>query len=76
MLDDAGVDRLRALDALARERGQTLAQMAIAWALRLPVVTTVLIGVSTPDQLRENVAALEQLEFTPDELQAIDTLTA
>ena len=76
LLDDAGVDRLRALDTLARERDQTLAQMAIAWALRLPVVTTVLVGVSTPEQLRENVAALEQLEFTPDELQTIDTLTA
>lgn len=74
-LDHAGVERLHALAALARERGQTLAQMAIAWALRLPVVATVLVGASTPEQLRENVAALERLDFSAEELAAIDELT-
>jgi len=74
-LEDAGVERLRGLAAIASNRGQTLAQMAIAWVLRLPAVTTVLIGVSAPEQLRENVAALERLEFSEDELRAIDELT-
>ncbi len=72
---EAGVDRLRALADLAGDRGQTLAQLAIAWALRLPVVSTVLVGVSGPEQLRENVAALERLEFSQEELDAIDALT-
>jgi L-glyceraldehyde 3-phosphate reductase len=75
-LDAAGVERLRALAALAAERGQTLAQLAIAWALRLPVVTTVLVGASTPEQLHENVAALERLDFSEGELRRIDELTA
>lgn len=74
-VEEAGVERLRGLAVLARERGQTLAQMAIAWVLRLPVVTTVLVGASRPEQLRENVAALERLDFSPEELAAIDKLT-
>jgi len=68
-------ERVRALAAIAQDRGQTLAQMAIAWALRLPVVTTVLVGVSSPDQLRENVAALDRLDFTEDEVRRIDEVT-
>ena len=64
--------RVRALDALARERGQSLAQMALAWALRDPRVTSVLVGASSVAQLEENVAATEQLSFTDEELTAID----
>lgn len=74
-VEEAGVERLRTLAALARERGQTLAQMAIAWTLRLPVVTTVLVGASRPEQLRENVAALERLDFSAEELRRIDEAT-
>lgn len=74
-VEAAGPARLRALAALARDRGQTLAQLAIAWALRRPAMTTVLVGVSTPEQLAENVATLERLELSPEELRAIDELT-
>lgn len=49
--------------------------MAIAWTLRLPVVTTVRVGASSPEQLRENVGALERLDFSEDELRRIDELT-
>ena len=63
---------VRDLDGMARARGQTLAQMALAWVLRDPRVTSTLIGASSSAQIRENVAALQQLSFTPDELAAID----
>ncbi len=72
---DAGIGRLRALAEIARERSQTLAQMAIAWVLRHEVVTTVLVGVSSPEQLRENVAALDRLDFSDEELRRIDEVT-
>jgi L-glyceraldehyde 3-phosphate reductase len=65
-------ERLRGLAAIARERGQSLAQMAIAWTLRDPRVTSTLVGASSVSQLEENVAALDNLDFTPDELAAID----
>jgi L-glyceraldehyde 3-phosphate reductase len=63
---------VQALDAVAKKRNQTLAQMAIAWVLRDGRVTSALIGASTPEQIRENVAALDNLEFTPAELSTID----
>ena len=66
---------LRALDAMAGERGQTLAQMALAWTLRLPVVTSALIGASSARQVEENVAALSHVEFSVAELARIDELT-
>jgi L-glyceraldehyde 3-phosphate reductase len=66
---------LTALNAMAKERGQTLAQMALAWILRLPAITSALIGASSVQQIEENVAALENLAFTPEELQRIDALT-
>jgi L-glyceraldehyde 3-phosphate reductase len=72
MLNEENLARIRALDAIARERNQSLAQMAIAWALRDARVTSVLIGASSVDQLVQNVAALDQLEFTDDELATID----
>ncbi|MCC7641351.1 MULTISPECIES: L-glyceraldehyde 3-phosphate reductase [unclassified Janthinobacterium] len=64
--------RVRALNQIAAQRGQTLAQMALAWVLRDPRVTSTLIGASSSAQIRENVAALRQLSFTADELAAID----
>jgi L-glyceraldehyde 3-phosphate reductase len=72
MLNDDNLARIRALNEIALGRGQSLAQMAIAWALRDPRVTSVLIGASSVAQLEKNVAALDQLEFSPDELSTID----
>ena len=64
--------RVRGLNQIAAARGQSLAQMALAWVLRDPRVTTTLIGASSSAQIRENVAALQQLGFTQEELRAID----
>ncbi|MFC9325730.1 aldo/keto reductase [Kitasatospora sp. NPDC057015] len=63
--------RIGALDAIARERGQSLAQMAIAWVLRGARVTSALVGASSVAQLEDNVAAVRNLHFTDDELAAI-----
>ena len=68
------VATVRKLDAIARARGQSLAQMALAWVLRKPVVTSALIGASTPGQVEENVAVLEKLAFDDSELAAIETV--
>ena len=67
---------IQALNEVARARGQSLAQMALAWVLRLPAVTSALIGASSVAQLEANVAALDQLEFTAEELARIDRITA
>ncbi|WP_293786067.1 aldo/keto reductase [uncultured Aeromicrobium sp.] len=67
-------DRLRGLADIARERGQTLAQMAISWVLRPGGVTSALIGASRPEQLDENAAAVDRTDFTDDELARIDEL--
>ena len=64
--------RVRGLNQIAAARGQSLAQMALVWVLRDPRVTTTLIGASSSAQIRENVAALQQLGFTEEELRAID----
>jgi L-glyceraldehyde 3-phosphate reductase len=72
LLTGDALDHVRALDEIAAGRGQSLAQMALAWALRDPRVTTVLIGASSVRQLEQNVGALERLDFTDDELAAID----
>jgi L-glyceraldehyde 3-phosphate reductase len=72
MLSEENLSRIRALNEIAGNRGQSLAQMAIAWALRDPRVTSVLIGASSVRQLEQNVAALAHLEFSPDELVEID----
>ena len=60
------------LKDIAQARGQSLPQLALSWTLRDPVVTSALIGASKPEQIRENVQALEKLSFTPEELSAID----
>jgi L-glyceraldehyde 3-phosphate reductase len=72
MLNDANLTRIRALNDIARGRHQSLAQMAIAWALRDSRITSVLIGASSVAQLEQNIAALDHLDFTPDELANID----
>ncbi|HLU72455.1 MAG TPA: L-glyceraldehyde 3-phosphate reductase [Nonomuraea sp.] len=64
------------LNAIAQERGQTLAQMALSWTLRDPRVTSVLIGASSVAQLEDNVACVDGPAFTGDELEAIDAITA
>jgi len=69
------IEKLRGLNQIAKERGQSLAQMALAWILRLPAVTSVLIGASKVEQIVENVAALENREFSKEEIKAIDALT-
>jgi L-glyceraldehyde 3-phosphate reductase len=66
------LEKIRALNALAQARGQTLAQMALSWVLRNGRVTSALIGASRPAQIEENVAALQTLDFSDDELAAID----
>ena len=61
------------LNELAKERGQSLAQMALAWVLREPVVTTALIGASRPAQIRDCLGALKNTRFSPEELAVIDS---
>jgi L-glyceraldehyde 3-phosphate reductase len=68
--------KIRKLNALAKARGQSLAQMALAWVLRVGKVTSALIGASKVSQIEENVAALANLEFTAEELQKIDRILA
>ncbi|MDV7271064.1 L-glyceraldehyde 3-phosphate reductase [Thioclava sp. A2] len=71
-LTPAAIEKIRALDAIATRRGQTLAQMALAWVLRGERVTTALIGASRPEQVRDCVGAIGNLDFTPEELAEID----
>lgn len=72
-LSDENLARVRALDTIAKRRGQSLAQLALAWTLRDPRITSALIGASRPEQIVENVAALDNLTFTAEELAEIDT---
>src|SRR5271167_4950554 len=72
MLTDKNIDRARQLDAIARRRGQTLAQMALAWTLRDKRVTSALIGASSPEQVSDSVKALDNPLFTAEELKEID----
>jgi L-glyceraldehyde 3-phosphate reductase len=72
LLSDEALARIRSLDEIAQGRGQSLAQMALAWTLRDPRVTSTLIGASSVEQLEANVGALERLDFSPEELAEID----
>jgi L-glyceraldehyde 3-phosphate reductase len=72
MLTEANLAKIRALNEIAKRRGQSLAQMAVAWTLRNPVVTSALVGASSVAQLEQNVAALDKLDFSAAELQEID----
>ncbi len=75
-ITDEVLAKVRALNAIAQERGQTLAQMALAWILRDERVTSALIGASRVSQIEENVAALENLDFTAEELDQIEVILA
>ena len=72
VVNDRNLTSVRALDRIAQERGQSLAQMAIAWVLRQPAVTSALIGASRWAQIEECLGALKNLRFTDDELARID----
>jgi L-glyceraldehyde 3-phosphate reductase len=72
LLTEETLARVRALNEIAGRRGQSLAEMALAWTLRDPRVTSALIGASSVAQLEANVAALERLDFTTEELEEID----
>jgi L-glyceraldehyde 3-phosphate reductase len=71
-LSDANLARVRALNDIAQSRGQSLAQMAVAWVLRDARVSSALIGASRPEQITELAGAVQRLEFSADELAAID----
>jgi L-glyceraldehyde 3-phosphate reductase len=76
---DVGEDKLakvRALNEIAGQRGQTLAEMAVAWVLRDPRVTSALVGASKVSQVDDNVAALKNLKFSAEELSRIDGVLA
>ncbi len=72
LLSEQNLAHIRALNALATGRGQSLAQLALAWCLRDPRVTSVLIGASSVAQLEDSIAALDHLDFSADELTEID----
>jgi L-glyceraldehyde 3-phosphate reductase len=72
LLTDEAMEKIRALNEIAQGRGQTLAQMALAWTLRDPRMTSTLVGASSVEQLDSNVAAIDNLDFTDDELAEID----
>lgn len=73
MLTKENLENIRSLNAIAQERGQSLAQMALAWCMRRKEITSVLIGASSPEQIKENVATLENLDFSDEELKRIDS---
>ncbi len=72
LITDRAMEKVRALNEIASRRGQTLAQMSLAWTLRDPRMTSTLVGASSVEQLESNVAAIEKLEFTNEELAEID----
>jgi L-glyceraldehyde 3-phosphate reductase len=71
---DERIDKVRKLNEIAKARGQTMAQMAIAWVLRRPVVTSALIGASRPAQIEDVVHTLDHLEFSQEELDQIEVI--
>lgn len=68
------LEKIQALSAIAEERGQSLAQMALAWALKNPCVTSVLIGASRPEQIYENIGAIKNLAFSEEENEKIEKI--
>lgn len=73
-IDERRLNQVRALDSLAQQRGQTVAQTALAWVLRDGRVTSALIGASRIEQIEQNVAALGNLDFSAEELRRIDQI--
>ena len=72
LITDVALQQIRALNEIAERRGQTLAQLALAWTLRDPRMASTLVGASSVEQLEANVGAIEQLDFTDEELAEID----
>jgi L-glyceraldehyde 3-phosphate reductase len=72
MLTEDNLTKIRGLNEIAKRRGQSLAQMALAWTLRDPRITSALVGASSVGQLEQNVASLDNLDFSPEELAGID----
>jgi L-glyceraldehyde 3-phosphate reductase len=72
LLTEETLAKVKALNQIAARRGQTLAQLALAWSLRDPRITSALIGASSVAQLEQNIGALEKLAFSPGELAEID----
>jgi L-glyceraldehyde 3-phosphate reductase len=70
------IAKVKQLDGLAKERGQSLAQMAYAWVLKDPRITSVIVGASQPEQVEDAVGCLKHLEFTSEELQRIEDILA
>lgn len=75
-ITEARLAQIRTLNELAQARGQSLAQMALAWLLKDPRITSVLVGASSAEQLRDSLACLAHLDFTADELAAIEAILA
>ncbi len=75
-ITDVVLAKTRQLDVMARARGQSLAQMALAWVLRQPAITSALIGASKVSQIEDNLGAIKNLDFSRDELTAIDGILA
>ena len=75
-ITEARLGQIRALNELAQARGQSLAQMALAWLLKDPRITSVLVGASSAEQLRDSLACLQRLDFAADELSAIEAILA
>ena len=75
-LNEAMVAKLNKLNAVAERRGQKLSQMALSWVLHNPAVATVLIGASRPEQIVENVACMEHLDFSEEEIAEIESILA
>lgn len=73
-ITDEKLAKIRLLNELAQERGQTLAQMAVAWVLRHPGVTSALVGASSVQQVEDNIAALDKLAFSDEELKRIEAI--
>ena len=75
-ITEARLGQIRALNELAQARGQSLAQMALVWLLKDPRITSVLVGASSAEQLRDSLACLARLDFAADELAAIEAILA
>ena len=75
-LDEKMTYKLNALNDIAKERNQSLSQLALSWILRNKAITTVIIGASRPEQIIENVACIENINFTEDELNKIESVLA
>lgn len=75
VLTDARLAQIRALNEIAKKRGQTLAEMSLAWILRDEVVASVLVGASRPSQITDDVKAIKNTSFTAEELAAIDKIS-